>query len=429
MTLEAPYWWDDAPPSTQDASLPERVDALVIGAGYTGLSAARTFAERGWRVAAIDAGEPGAGASARAGGMLGDVVKPGFSALTARHGEAAAIAMWQEARDALQHAKTLIQAEALDCDFAETGRFTGAMRPDDYEAMGRDLDRLRRHFDVPGEMVPRSEQQREIKTELFHGGRIFAHHGAVHSGKFLAELRRVTEEKGATVVGGVRATAINTASDGFAISTSGGTIHARKVVVATNAYTGRVAGRLRRMVVPVHSHMIATEPLGENRVISLFPTGRMVTDTLKVASYFRPSPDGTRVLYGGRAGSSEGGLARAAGVLQRRLLRVFPELQGTAISHVWTGRVAFSFVPTPQIGSWKGLHYAFGYSGSGLAMANWLGRKAALQALQDPAGASAFDAHRSPAPLGASVRHLGVRAAIAAYNVADARGWTRTGAG
>src|SRR5580693_7074847 len=117
-----PYWWEHAAPTaTPTPALPIRADVAVVGAGYTGLSAALTLARAGRSVVVFDAGQPGIGASSRNGGMLGDWLKPSFATLARRYGEPRARALIAEAREALDFLGHFIADEGIVCDFSHCG--------------------------------------------------------------------------------------------------------------------------------------------------------------------------------------------------------------------------------------------------------------------------------------------------------------------
>jgi glycine/D-amino acid oxidase-like deaminating enzyme len=134
---------------------------------------------------------------------------------------------------------------------------------------------------------------------------------------------------------------------------------------------------MQRRIVPVASFLIATEPLAPELAAELVPNRRMLADTRRVLNYFRLSPDGRRVLWGGRVGTAAMDPRESARRLHAVMTRVWPQLRHTRISHSWTGNVAFTFDFRPHLGSHQGMHYALGCQGNGVAMQSWLGFQAA----------------------------------------------------
>jgi glycine/D-amino acid oxidase-like deaminating enzyme len=137
--------------------------------------------------------------------------------------------------------------------------------------------------------------------------------------------------------------------------------------------------------------MIATESLGTDRVKSLIPNGRMIVETRDKHLYYRPSPDGTRIVLGGRAALHPIQLDEAAEWLMNELRAIFPTLAGTRVSHVWTGNVAMTRSDLPGIGQRDGIWFALGCNGSGVALMPYLGHKVALKVLGRRDGKTAFD--------------------------------------
>jgi glycine/D-amino acid oxidase-like deaminating enzyme len=162
------------------------------------------------------------------------------------------------------------------------------------------------------------------------------------------------------------------------------------VIMGTNGYTDKVDPWLRRRLVPVRSRIIATEPLSDNLMRTLMPKGVMCSETRKLHYYYRPSPDGRRILFGGRDGTIAGDSPRPTDSLRRALADIFPELDGTPITHSWFGYVAMNRDMIPRIFSRKGVRYAAGYCGSGVVWARWAGQKAAQQVLEQAEGRSAL---------------------------------------
>jgi len=387
-----PWWWEALPPTEPDpAPLPPRCDVAIIGAGYTGLSAALTLARAGRDVLVLDAGIAGRGASTRNGGMIGSGHRLGFPALADRLGRPGAAAILREGAASLEFTASLIEREEIACQFTRCGRFRAAWRARDYDSMGRELDMLRREIELDADMVPRSEQHREVRTDSYHGGTVYHRHGALQPALFHSGLLARVRAAGARVAEHSAVSAISLERGGFTLETARGRIEAAAVIVATNGYTGPESPTLRRRLVPLSSYLIATEPLPAGAVAELIPGGRMIVETRSRHCYYRASPDGQRILFGGRAALSAIEPAPAAERLRKLLVQVFPSLAETRMTHSWSGRIAFPRDQMPHIGSIDGIYFALGYSGSGVAMAPYLGHKVALKVLGSADGHTAFD--------------------------------------
>lgn len=388
---DVPYWWEHARPTDEETPvLPAHADVAVIGAGYTGLSAALTLARAGRSVIVFDAGTPGIGASSRNGGMLGSALEPSLDELSRRYGRDQALAVLAEAKAAYEFLPSFLEKENIACDYAETGGFTGIVKPAQYEALARETEQLSRTIGLEAHMVPKSEVRGEIGTDIYCGGRVMPRRAGLHPARYHAGLISRVREAGATVAGNSPVTAIERDGNDFIVTTPCASLNAGNVVVATNGYTGPVTQGLRRRVIPVTSYMVATAPLSPNLMATLMPKRRMLSDSNRLLCYFRPSPDNTRVLFGGRPAYTEIGAKLAAKRLSRYMTRIFPELADVELTHSWFGYIAYTFDRLPHVGERDGMHYAMGYCGSGVVMSTWLGRKAALRLLGQPEGKSAF---------------------------------------
>ena len=386
-----PFWWDQAPLTPlASAPIPNHVDVAVIGSGYSGLSAALTLARAGRSVLVLESATPGQGASSRNGGMCGDMLKPSLEELTRRYGEVLAKALLREAREALGFIAGFIEQEKIECHFSVMGRFTGALKPGQYEEMARTSETLRKVTGFEFDMVGKSGVRDEIGTDKYVGGRVTHHHGGLHPALYHKGLLQRVLKAGATVLGETPMTGLRRESRGFTVATPRGEVEAKDVVVTTNGYTGPVTGWLRRRVIPVTSYIIATEELSDNLMRQLMPKGRMITDTNRLLVYYRPSHDGKRILFGGRAHYRPADLTDAGAILRRYMVGLFPELSDVKLSHSWFGFIAYTFDRLPHTGVHDGVHYAMGYCGSGVVMSTWLGRKTALRILGDKEGKSAF---------------------------------------
>ncbi|MDX1709927.1 MAG: FAD-binding oxidoreductase [Rhodovibrionaceae bacterium] len=377
-----PYWWEEAPrPESSGMVLPKSADVLVVGGGFTGTSAALTLARAGRSVVVCEAGRTGEGASTRNGGMIGSGHRLPSAALIKRYGQEMAMAILKEGVAALEFTSGLIEREGIDCHFQRCGRFRGAHTPALYEAMAREVEQLRRTIALDATLVDGDNVRGQVASDLYCGGAVYNSHGGLHPALFHRGLVARLSEAGGTYVDRCAVTGIAREGDRFHVGTDRGSVAARDVIVATNGYTGAESPVLRRRIVPAFSYMIATEELGESRVRALIPSGRMIVETRADHCYYRPSPDGRRILLGGRSALRGIGVKASARRLHAFLLTIFPELEGVRISHSWRGQLAFTRDHVPHIGVRNGVHHALGYSGSGVAMAPYLGHRVAQKVL------------------------------------------------
>jgi len=386
-----PYWWEHVPRPSIDASLAATADVLVIGSGYTGLHAALQTVRGGRRTIVIDAEDAGWGCSTRNGGQISTSIKPGFDALARRYGPERATGMIRDGQRSLSWFGEFVAAEAIDCEFRVVGRFHAAHNPAQYEALARRAVTQPKGLEVPVEMVPRAEQRRELGTDAYFGAAIYTQHASVDPARYHQGLLERTIAAGAIVVTRCPATDITPEGKGFRVTTSRGSILARDVVVATNGYTGPATKWLRRRVIPIGSYVIATEEIPTDVMAKLMPKNRIVSDTRQVVFYYRPSPDRRRILFGGRVSHNETDPRLSGPMLHADMVKIFPELAATRISHSWCGFIAYTFDELAHIGRHEGLHYAMGYCGSGVGMASYFGMRVGQQVLGLPEGRTAFD--------------------------------------
>ena len=245
-------------------------------------------------------------------------------------------------------------------------------------------------------MLDAGALRRERGTDAYCGAKLVRRSFALHPGKFVAGLAQRAADAGAVLIGTCPVEAMVSDHDGVTLHTTRGRLLARDVLVATNGYTGRLTPDLRRRLLPVGSYVVATEKLSPERLARVLPTGRIGVDTRHVFSAFRPSPDGTRLLFGGRASLHVVDGHRAAAILHRQIVRLFPDLTDVAITHSWSGYVAFTFDRLPHLGHQDRIHHVMGFNGAGVGMATYLGHRAALSILGGNEPESVFKRHAFP---------------------------------
>ncbi len=377
------YWWeiDEKLSPIGEQPLPRKSDFVVVGGGYTGISAGLTLAKQGKSVVVIDSGKPGFGASTRNGGICSGQIRLSHSALTKIYGVSFADEAYAEGIEARLDLTKFCKEENINCQFQMTGRFTGAMSKGDYDLQLKETDRLNNIDGHKAFMVSKQLQGNEIATDLFYGGMVRDEIGGFHPGKFFAGLLKRAEEAGVIVISDLPVLEIRNEKEGKKIVvTAKDQICAGKVIIATNAYTGtkyKVGKFLRKRLVPAKSAIIVTENLGVDYVKKLMPKLRMYGDTSNLYSYFRPTPDRKRILLGSRGFDKIEVTGRTVDYLKRKLCLIFPELFNVKIDYCWQGNVGFTRPQLPVIFEHDEIYYAAGYAGSGTVWARWLGKKAA----------------------------------------------------
>ncbi|WP_370688159.1 NAD(P)/FAD-dependent oxidoreductase [Flavimaribacter sediminis] len=392
---EKPYWWDINPaPQIPDQQLPARTEVAIVGSGYTGVCAAIQTARGGRETLVLDADRLGWGCSSRNGGQISNTLKPSLSTLTRKYGADLALQILQEGQRSMTFIRDFIAEEQLDCDFRPKGKFRAAHNPAQYEAMAKKYANQTKGLEVEAHMVPRSEQRSEIGTDAYFGGAVLPENAALDPAKLQNELLDRAHEAGATFMSHCGVENISREGKGFRLRTAKGEVFADDVIIATSGYTGEVTPWLRRRVIPIGSYMIATEELPPDTVREMFPNDRIVTDSRNLVYYYRASPDGRRVLFGGRVCLTETDPRASAPLLRKELIALFPQISDVRVSHSWMGFVDFTFDSMPHVGKHDGMYYAMGYCGSGIATATYLGTRVGQQLLGLPEGRTPLDETR-----------------------------------
>ena len=394
-----PWWWEAARPwPSEDAPLPASADVLVVGAGYTGLSAALTLAEAGRDVLVIDRLMPGEAASSRNAGFVGRSLLGGFSQMAEKLGIPETVTLHRGAEEAYAFVVDLMRRLSIDCHLVHRGRLLPVWNQAQYDETAADFERQRQHLGVEGGMLSEQELSQELRVSGARGALLIENTSSVHPGMYHAGLRRAAESAGARVMGGCAATKLVRETEGFAVHTERGTLRAREVVIATNAYTGGVTPWFRRRLVRSTATMAACEPRDPALLKSLMPADRTYIDYSRYQfNFWRIAPDApSRLLFGGQTGLMFKRPEEIALRLQADLERIFPPLAGTRFSHLWRGEVAFTMDRLPHLGVHEGVHFALGCNAAGLPMGTWIGHKVALKLLGDPESATPYDERSFP---------------------------------
>src|SRR5262245_30008715 len=383
----------DLPPLVGEAA----ADVVIVGAGYTGLSAALHLAASGLEPIVIEANTPGWGASGRNGGVITAKFRVTFPAIAAQHGKDVAVRMYQLAN------------EAVDCVGEMVDRFgiaaAGYKRVGQVKAAHNNAA-LRHALEeaewVKAELGDRSIRvldARQVRDETgssgFVGGVQSDAAGGIHPLNYLRGIANGVLDRGIPIHAGTPALSLQSKQNGVVIETPNGLIRAKQVVIASNGYsdiTGATSP-VQKSLIPFRSAMIATEKLSSNLAATIMPTRRSYSETRRMMRWFR-MVDG-RAIFGGRGAFGKEDAAGAFRSLRKAMVGIFPQLADVPLSYQWSGLVAMTMDAVPHVGRLDDrVIFAMGYNGAGVAMSTLMGRYVAAFARGESPDMGLLDARR-----------------------------------
>ena len=373
--LEGTYYEATAPRERERAPLKgdQRFDVGVIGAGYTGLSAALHLRARGLRVAVLERERIGAGASGRNGGQVITGQRVDQDELERNYGEERARALWHLAQDAKTLVRNLIAEHAIACDVTP-GHLAAAVKSSHAKSLAGYAELLASRYGyLHGRYISRADMPSFVQSERYLGGYFDSDGFHLHPLNYVLGLARAAEAARVAIYENTRVIGIDRGKK-IRLSTGGGSVECDYAVVACNGYLERLVPDIASHILPIKNYVVATEPLGDARARALIPSGAAVADTKFVLDYYRLSADG-RLLFGG--GETYGGAEPRdlAEFVRPHVERVFPQLSGIAIDHAWGGTLAITLPRLPHVGRLApNLFFAQGFSGQGVAIATQLGK-------------------------------------------------------
>ena len=344
-----------------------RTQVCVIGGGFTGLNTAINLAKKGYDVVLIESEKIGWGASGRNGGQL--ISGFSFSDHFEKKGTENDIQnIWQLGAKSADLVRERVSEFSIDCDLKEgfIDVATNGKHMDELIDRSEEWKQSGYHHNL--ELVDENQVKKYVNTDSYVGGLIDSGSGHIHPLNLCLGEAKAASELGVMIYEDTHAVEILSGSPTNVV-TDNGIIEADYIVIAANAYIGDLNKKLRRMVMPAASCIIATEPLSSELADKVIPSDMAVCDQNTILDYYRLSAD-KRMLFGGRFNYS-GKIPSNDKIkieIKKRMVSVFPELSEVRVDYAWSGNVAVSLKKIPQLGRInKNIFYSQGYSGHGVA--------------------------------------------------------------
>ena len=358
-------------PLVEDATC----DVCIVGAGYTGLSAALYLAENGFDVMVVEAHRVGWGASGRNGGQLGSGQRLDQVQLERDLGQKAARQLWDLGRDAKTLVRDLIDRHDIECDY-RPGILHADHRQryvDDSRAYAEKLQRDYGYGQI--RFVDREQLTDMVDSPAYFGGTYDTGAGHLHPLNFALGLARAARDAGARIHENTRVSKIETGAT-TRVQCGNLKVMARHVLLACNGYLGDLDTTVARRVMPINNYIIATEPLTGDRAHAALRRNIAVADSKYVVNYFRLSRD-NRLLFGGGESYGYRFPRDIKAFVRPHMLAIFPQLKDVQIDYGWGGTLGITMNRMPHLRRLEGgVLTASGYSGHGLGMATFCGRLA-----------------------------------------------------
>jgi gamma-glutamylputrescine oxidase len=396
-----------------------KADVMVIGGGYTGLSAALHLAEAGAQVILLEATRIGFAASGRNGGQIHSGYRKHQAELEKWLGVGRARALWALAEEAKALIHARVAKHKISCALTG-GVILAAHSQRAAHELDTDTNYLNQHYGyAEARTLTRDETIALIGTNIYHGGRFDAGGGHLQPLSYALGLAHAAEETGATLYEDSRVLSLDANNNGVTAKLASGIVTAEQAILACDAFTPALAPELAPYLATVDSHIVATEPLPEQFRQTILKNNAAVADTRHVVDYYRLSADHRLLFAGGEY--LWGAPDDVAAFVRPHMLRVFPQLRDLRITHGWGGTVGITRTRMPHFGWLKNrILFGYGYSGHGVALATLGGKVLAEAALGKSEG---FDLLASvPArrfPGGQALRRPLVAAALLALKLAD----------
>lgn len=397
--LSSSLWSAITPPIPAIASLQQdmQFDCVIIGGGFTGLNAAWHLMKRGVHVCVLDAYEPGWGASGRNGGMAVLRYKHGWSTLARKFGNEQTKLLYDLVFQAVAGLEENVQELGLDGGFKRYGHITAAYTQGNMQTLEEDVQWLAaQKGDREPLLLSQHAMRDAVGTMSYQGGYLDKRAGGVNPLAYAREFAQALQQRGLALFAHTPVEHITRQDNYHCLHTPGGTVRARHMLVATNAYTSMHAmpAGLAERIIPVTTSVIATQRIPDDIYASILPGEELVTDMRHLVNYFRRVP-GNRVLFGGRGSLTGREKQTIYTALHRQLHALYPALKEIPVEYHWSGKVAVTLDDFPHLGGCgASAYFAMGYGGRGVALTHLLGRMLAERVMGE---------HKDIGPMGSNL--------------------------
>lgn len=402
-----------------------QADVVIIGAGYTGLSAAHHLADSGLMPIVLEANQPGWGASGRNGGVITAKFRVSFPAIAAAHGREMAKRMYDIAHEATDIVAELVETYGIgNAGLTRAGQVKAAHNHETLAYAVKEAEWLRAELGDTTMSVLNADQVREeTGSDGFVGGVLNAGSGGIHPLNYLHGLVAGVTERGVAVHAHTPALSLRRKGSGVLVETPGGVVRAKQAIVATNSYSDLTPATrdFQRTLIPFRSAIIATEKLSPNLAASVMPTRRTYTETKRMMRWFRMVDD--RIVFGGRGAFGKTDSPAAFRALHKAMVGIFPQVADVKLAYRWSGLVAMTLDSVPHVGRVDDrVMLAMGYNGAGVAMSSLMGRYLAAFARGERPDVGLLDAARMRRVPFYPLREPAVRLVAGWYQFLDAIG-------
>lgn len=403
----------------------QQADVVIIGAGYTGLSAAHHIAKSGLSPVVLEANRPGWGASGRNGGVITAKFRLSFREIDAAHGRAMAKRMYEIAHESTDIVEELVSEFSIaSANLARTGQVKAAHNETTLNAAIDEANWMTREMgDVEVRILDKREVREETGSDIFVGGVLNPGSGGIHPLNYLRGLADGVARRGVPIFQESPVIKLRRDKDSIVAETPQGGVRAKQAIIATNSYsdlTGATA-HLQRTLIPFRSAIIATEQLPRNLAGKLMPTGRTYTETKRMMRWFRMVDN--RVIFGGRGAFGKQDSEAAFDALRKAMVGIFPDLVDIPLAYKWSGLVGMTLDSVPHIGRLdERTLFSMGYNGAGVAMSSLMGRYLAALVRGETPELGLLDARRMKSIPFYPLREPAVRMVAGWYQFLDAIG-------